>query len=72
MRKTKHLFLALLAVSGLSTAWASNLPGSKPDSTAAKTAYDVVWTGETNVVYNGQPQNGLTASYVDLNGDRSR
>ncbi len=69
MRKTKHLFLALLAVSGLSTAWASNLPGSKPDSTAAKTAYDVVWTGETNVVYNGQPQNGLTASYVDLNGD---
>lgn len=65
MRKTKHLFLALLAVTGLSTAWASDLPGNDPDSVAAKTSFTVQWTGNNNVVYNGQQQNVLTATYVD-------
>ncbi len=59
MRKTTHFFLVLLAVMGLSTAWASTLPTTP--------TYTVQWTGETNVTYNGQPQNGLSASYVDGN-----
>lgn len=67
MRKTKHLFLALLAVTTLSTAWASKLPGSKPDSNAAKSTYTVQWTGESNVIYTAQPQDGLTAIIVDGN-----
>jgi hypothetical protein len=67
MRKTKHLFLALLAVTTLSTAWASELPGSKPDSNAAKSTYTVQWTGESNVIYTAQPQDGLTAIIVDGN-----
>ena len=68
MRKTTHLFLALLAVTGLSTTtWASDLPGNDPDSNAAKTSYTVQWTGETDVVYTAQQQNVLSASYVDGN-----
>lgn len=67
MRKTKHFFLALLAVTGLSTVWASDLPGSDPDSTAAKTSYTVQWTGTNDVTYNAAPQNVLSASYVDDN-----
>lgn len=68
MRKTKHLFLALLAVTGLSTTtWASDLPGTDPDSNVAKTSYTVQWTGESNVIYTALPQNGFSASYVDGN-----
>ena len=65
MRKTKHFFLAFLAVTGLSTAWASNLPGNGPDNDPAKTSYTVVWTGETDVIYDAHPQDGITAVYVD-------
>lgn len=69
MRKIKHLFLALLAVTGLSTAWASNLPGTNTlpssDNGPAKTSFSVQWSGETTVTYNGQQQTGLTATYVD-------
>ncbi len=65
MRKTKHFFLALLAVTTLSTAWASGLSGNKPDNDPAKTTYTVQWTGETDVVYDGQPQNGISATYND-------
>ena len=71
MRKTKHLFLALLAVTGFTTAWASNLSGSDPDSTAAKTTYTVQWTGPTDVTYTALPQNGLSASYVDAGGSHN-
>ena len=68
MRKTTHLLLVLLAVMGLSTTtWASGLPGNDPDSNAAKTSYTVQWTGPTDVIYNAQPQNGLSATYVDGN-----
>lgn len=64
MSKTKHLFLALLAVTGISTAaWASNCSDGDP----AKTSYTVQWTGATSVTYNALPQNGLSASYVDGN-----
>ena len=52
MRKIKHLLLALLAVMCFST---------------AARAFTVQWTGETTVVYNAQPQNVLSASYVDAN-----
>ena len=52
MSKIKHLLLALLAVMCFST---------------AARAFTVQWTGETNVVYNAQPQNVLSASYVDAN-----
>ena len=71
MRKTTHLFLALLAVTGFSTAWASDLPGRGPDSTAAKTTYTVQWAGPTDVTYTALPQNGLSASYVDANGSHN-
>ena len=64
MSKTKHLFLALLAVTGISTAaWASTCSDGDP----VKTTYTVQWTGATSVTYNAQPQNGLSASYVDGN-----
>lgn len=60
MSKTKHIILALLAVTGISTAvWA--------DNNGPKTAYPVQWTGATTVTYTAQPQNGLSASYVDGN-----
>jgi hypothetical protein len=64
MRKTKRLILALLAMTGLTTAWASDLPGSKPDSNAAKSSYAVTWTGTTDVVYNAQPH-AIIATYFD-------
>lgn len=71
MRKTKHFFFALLAVTGLSTAWASDLPGSGPDSTAAKTNYTVVWTGTTDTTYTAQPMNCLSATYVNATGSHN-
>ena len=67
MRKTTLLFLALLAVTGFSTAWASVLSGNDPDSNAAKATYTVQWAGATTVTYNGQPQDGLSATIVDGN-----
>lgn len=71
--KIKLLIFALLAVTGISTAWATNLPTGNPlsgnanngDGNPAKSTYNVQWTGETTVIYNALPQNGLSASYVD-------
>lgn len=72
MRKTTRLFLALLAVMGLSTTtWASDLPGNDPDSTAAKTSYTVVWTGTTDTTYTAQPMNCLSATYVNATGSHN-
>lgn len=63
MRKTKHFLLALLAVTGLSTAWASGLSGNTPDNDPAKATYSVVWTGVTDTTYTGGQMSCLSASY---------